>query len=468
MTDQQRYDSVHALGYPQMRTPHLDRLAEEGVSFDQCYCAAPSCVPSRASFFQLGFPHATGVLSNEDPWSWSWAELLQQAGYHTVNIGKMHTQPFDAPCGFDQRFVVENKDRKMRLFRPHGGFYDEWDKFLSNSGVRKPSRRSYREEYPGYENALGAYEWPLEERFHSDVFVGTMARWLIEQREAASPLFLQIGFPGPHPPYDPPARFIGMYRSVDFPVAEVAASELAGQPPPHEEYRRQMVAANHDAVRWKVDPTREELLRLRRYYAANVTLIDEQIGLILQTLRDGGYLEEAIVLFTSDHGDALGDHGHIQKWTMYDCIVRVPMILWSPRYLPAGRRIDELIQQMDVVPMLFELARVPLARRGDALSPLAILREGAPGREAVFAEQGPDKRLEGVRFETMIRTKAWKLVHYVDQEWGELYDLRDDPQEVRNLWYEAGHAEIRRDLLDRIRNWRIRSGAGLLDNRAPR
>src|SRR5512147_737850 len=131
MTDQQRYDTVAGLGFPHMITPNLDTLARDGMSFTNAFVTAPSCVPSRASFFNMRYPLSMGVSRNASPWRHSWVESLQQAGYHTVNVGKMHTVPLDAPCGFDQRFIVENKDRPPRPDAPHGTFADEWDKALA-------------------------------------------------------------------------------------------------------------------------------------------------------------------------------------------------------------------------------------------------------------------------------------------------------------------------------------------------
>jgi arylsulfatase A-like enzyme len=395
-------------------------------------------------------------------------EHLQAAGYHTVNIGKMHTVPLDTPCGFDQRFVVENKDRPLRLDRPHGNLYDEWDKFLNNNGVRKPSRHTYEAEDPVWATGLGAFEWPLEERYHPDVFVGTMAKWFIEQRQTNSPLFLQVGFPGPHPPYDPPRRFLELYREADLPVPDVSEEELAAQPPPQSQLRMAFCEANHDAVCWNERPSYAQLLRLRRHYAANVSLIDEQIGEILEALERRGYLENAIVVFTSDHGDALGDHGHTQKWTMYDVITRVPTIVWAPGRIPGGKRIDYIIQQMDLATMLFELADVEMpsvAGRlpgGAAVSALPlILDQGNEQmktglREAVFAEHTSDMILKGVELMTMVRTKDWKLVHYLNQNWGELYNLEEDTAELHNLWNDPSRSNIKRELLDILRDWRIR------------
>lgn len=454
MTDQQRYDTIQALGYSHMITPNLDRLVREGVAFTQTYCTAPSCAPSRASFFNGRYMHAQGVFHNKSEWGHSWVEMLQEAGYHTVNIGKMHTTPYDAPCGFDQRFVVENKDRPMEFTHPHGPFYDEWDKFLVNSGVRKPSRHHYKEEHPDYETSLGSFEWPLEEKYHPDVFVGNMARSFIEQRQSESPLFLQIGFPGPHPPYDPPKRFVDLYEGVSLPIPEVTEREKAKQPYPQAALRREMIDNNHDAVKWHEQPTPEQLLRMRRYYAANVTLIDEKIGEIMDALERRGYLDNAIVLFTSDHGDCTGDHGHIQKWTMYDAVMRVPMVVWAPKRLPTGERSDALLQHMDMAATLLDMAGLALPADRHAQSVLADIHQG---REYVFAEHPDDCLLKEVHYVTMVRNREYKLVHYLDQDCGELYDLRLDPEEVDNRWGDGAYADIQNELLGAIRDWRIRS-----------
>lgn len=452
ITDQQRFDTIGALGGVHVKTPNIDRLTRTGTSFTQCYCAAPSCVPSRASFFNLKYPRETGVHHNGSTWTHSWVEDLQRAGYHTVNIGKMHTVPFDTPCGFDERFVVENKDRPLKLNQAHGGFYDEWDKFLNNQGIRKPSRETYKKEYPGYEEALGAYEWPLENFNHPDIFVGTMARWFVEQRESASPLFLEIGFPGPHPPYDPPAGYLEKYADMAIPVPVTTRDELDKQPLAQKAYRQEMITGNHDAIRWRECPDQDSLKRLHKHYAANITLIDEQIGVILDALERRGYLENSIVIFTSDHGDCLGEHGHIQKWTMYDSVVRVPMIVRASE-LPSGECCEALLQQMDIIPMMFELAGVLLSETCSALSALPVVRGEHPGREHVFAEHSRDNILKAVDMMQMIRSKEWKLVDYDRGSVGELYNLSVDPKETNNLWSDPKHQHKKAELLAILNEW---------------
>jgi arylsulfatase len=457
MTDQQRYDTIGRLGYPHMVTPNLDRLAALGMAFTNVFATAPSCVPSRASFFNMRYPLAMGVSRNASPWRHSWVESLQAAGYQTVNIGKMHTVPLDAPCGFDQRFIVENKDRPFPADAPHGVFLDEWDRHLALSGVRKPSRTTYRDEDPQYETALGAYEWPLEERLHPDAFVGDLARRFVETRRSSSPLFLQVGFPGPHPPYDPPRRHIELYDDCPVPVPEVTADELAGQTPAHRVLREVMIEGNHDAVRWVERAAPRQLQRLRRHYAANVTLIDEKVGELLAALQERGLLDNAIVVFMSDHGDALGDHGLIQKWSMYDCVLRLPVIVRWPGRLRAGSSFDGLLQHMDLAPLLLEAAGVPVPKGVDA----APLEGGLPlPRARVFAEHGRDAMYRDISLVSMVRTAEHKLVHYLDEPCGELYDLARDPGETVNLWGDASQREHRARLMESLVAWRFGAVVG--------
>lgn len=455
ITDQQRFDTIGALGVPYVDTPNLDRLVSEGVAFTQCHVTAPSCVPSRASLFTGYYPHTTGIFKNGDRWQHSWVESLAQSGYHCVNVGKMHTVPFETPLGFHERYIVENKDRYLE-----GRYYfDEWDKGLRARGLVKQQRELYRLR-PDYRERLGAFEWELPEDLHSDVFVGDMTTWWLETKpKPDGPLFLEIGFPGPHPPYDPIPRYADPYMDRDLPLPSVTDQELAGQPPPFLAMRQHNTEVDHDSIVHLLNPTREQMHRQRAYYLANVTMIDEQVGRILGALEARGYLENSIVIFTSDHGDALGDHGHSQKWTMYDVITRVPLIIWSPNRFAGGRAVGPLCQMMDIGPTVLELADIPVPESMEAESLLPPLY-GEPweGREFVFAEHGRDGILQETEFMTMVRSQGWKLVHFLDEPFGQLFDLTNDPQETKDLWDDADYADKRQELLDVLREWRVRSG----------
>lgn len=453
MTDQQRFDTIRELGFPYMDTPHLDRLAREGVSFDNCFVSAPSCAPARASLFTGLYPHTTGILKNADRWTRSWVELLAEGGYHCVNIGKMHSFPFTTPLGFHERYVVENKDRYLE-----GRYYfDEWDKALQARGLVKQQREIYRQ-MADYNERLGAFEWKLDEDMHPDMFVGDLAQWWLKSYPQTQPLFMQIGFPGPHPPYDPVPKYADSYMQRELPLPAPSAEELAMQPPPFKAMRQHNVEVDHDSVVHQLDPSREALQRQRAYYLANVTMIDEKVGQILQTLDEGGYLQNSIVIFTSDHGDCLCDHGHSQKWTMYDIITRVPMLVWSPGRIAGGRRMDGLCQQMDIAPYILQTAgvEVPEYFEAESLQP-AIAGEKWAGREQVYSEHGRDGILQETDFMSMVRTRDWKLVHFMGEDFGQLFDLRSDPGEVKNLWDAPDCVEQKRALLENLREWRMQS-----------
>lgn len=454
MTDQQRFDTIAALGAKWVSTPHLDRLVGEGVAFGNCHITGSSCVPSRASLFKGLYPHTTGILRNGQPWQHTWVESLAEAGYRCVNVGKMHTIPYDAPAGFHERYVVENKDRYME----GRWYFDEWDKALAAHGLKKQQRTLYRLR-SDYRERLGAFEWELPEHLHADMFVGNMAKWWIDTYPVTQPLFLQIGFPGPHPPYDPPPRYLAPYLGrSDIPIPRPTREELDRLPPALQEKRRHDVEVDHDSVVWSLDPSEAQLTRMWAHYGANMTLIDERIGAILQSLQAQGYLDNAVVLFTSDHGDCLGQHGLVQKWAMYDCITRVPLIAWSPQRFGAGRREGGLCQLFDLGPTILELAGVAVPEMFEARSLLPAL-EGRPwtARTHVYCEQAGDFNLTGAEMTTMVRTERWKLVHYKDKPYGQLFDLDNDPGEVRDLWHDAAHAQTRRQLLDDLREWLIES-----------
>lgn len=441
MTDQQRWDSLSCAINGWGCTPAIDRLAAEGVYFEQCYCAAPSCVPSRASFFNMKWPSKAGPMKNGDHWHTSWVERFQQAGYRTLNVGKMHTQPFDAPCGFTQRFIVENKDR---FAAPR--FYDDWDKHLKQLGITPPNRLNLSL-HPEYKTALGAIAWPLPKELHWDCFVPNIAKWLIDDFDD-TPFFMQVGFPGPHTPYDPPASYLDLIdeSKIVLPPDYEPEDEI----PPLREFRQIMIHGNHDGIMWNERPKRDQLLRLRKYYAANVALIDEQIGELLARLNARGKLDNTIVVFTSDHGDSLGDHRQIQKWTMYDEVTRVPAIVWNPRFLAGRRRCQKLISQMDIVPMLFDLAGIGLENTGDAINAHPVLDGRIDGREYVFAEHGGCNMLPGIERAVMMRSAEWKIVKYPNRNYGELYDLKSDPHEINNLWNNPSVRAARTQLLKKL------------------
>ena len=495
ITDQQRYDTIGALGFEHMETPHLDRLVHEGVAFERCYITAPSCVPSRCSLFQGGYPHTTGVYKNGDDWAATWVSDLARAGYRCVNVGKMHTVPFTAPAGFHERYVVENKDRYLE----GRYFFDEWDKALRARGLVKQQRELYRRR-PDYRERMGAFTWDLDEDMHSDTFVGGFARWWLDSYPTNQPLFLQVGFPGPHPPYDPVPRWLDRYLAKELPIHEDGEDDLRAQPGPMRALREHMLRVDHDSVVHLDQPTKQQRHYQRACYLANVSMIDEQLGAIMDALARRGILDDTVIVFASDHGDSLGDHGQIQKWNMYEETVRVPSMVWfgqearrrlnesvhgnHPRaaaesppdgpLAPPGSRISRLVSLFDLGPTVLELAGVEPPADYESVSLLPLMRSAAPeaaansrnaaaaaaapdlqagGRRYVFAEHGRDNILETTSVMTMVRDERWKLVTFAGTEEGQLFDLASDPEERVNLWTDSSARPERDRLMQVLCQW---------------
>lgn len=458
ITDQQRSDTINALGAKHMRTPNIDRLVNEGVSFENCFISGPTCVPSRAALFTGNTPHTTGIYRNADKWRHSWVELLNKGGYHCVNIGKMHTFPLETEMGFHERFVVENKDRYLE----HRYYFDRWDMALQTRGYKKPQRELYRER-EDYNTARGAFEWSIPEDLHPDFYTADMAkRWLEIKPKSEEPLFMQIGFPGPHPPFDAIGRYTKEYMDKDIPLPELRDDDYEQQTGVLKRLNEENIEVDHDSVKWgKDDLNLEQIRKMRASYYGNITMIDEKIGELMETLDKKGYLENSIVIFTSDHGDSMGDHWQIEKWNMYDEIVRVPMVVWYPKKFKGNHKVKELVQLFDIAPVILESAEIEVPSTFEAQSFMPALKgEDFKGREYVFCEQGEDVMLRkaGCKQLTMIRNEEWKLVHYLGKDEGELYHLVDDPKEFKNLWNSKEHIGTKNNLLQAMLEWNLETG----------
>ncbi len=513
ITDQQRYDSIAALGFDHIETPNIDRLVDGGTAFTNCFIPAPSCCPSRASLFQGQYPHTTGVYKNGDTWTTTWVSRLAEVGYRCVNVGKMHTVPFGTDAGFHERYIVENKDR----FLEGRYYFDEWDKALRARGLVKQQRELYRAR-ADYRERMGAFAWELDADMQSDNFVGGFAEWWLRTYPTGQPLFMTVGFPGPHPPYDPTPDWLEKYLNKDLPIREFSADEIDAQPEALRALRRHMIDVDHDSVVHLENPSREQLRFQRAAYLANVSMIDEQVGRIVAALDASGRLDDTVIVFTSDHGDSLGDHGHSQKWTMYEEIVHVPAVVWMgttarERFSPRpGERVDDLVSLFDLGPTMLELAGVPAdpemeavslvplitSRAGSAadagaataptenapaadaavLAGTAVLAEpavslsdstwdvatGRPpfvnadgSREYVFAEHGRDNILDATDVMTMVRDRRWKAVTFSGDASGgrdgQLFDLQTDSDERRNLWADPAAAAEKARLLGVLHAW---------------
>jgi arylsulfatase A-like enzyme len=458
MTDQQRVDTIRAHGYDHMVTPATDVIVNNGVSFRNAFCCGATCIVSRAALFTGMHAQNTGAYSFY-PWAHqrSWVHDLRDAGYHCVNIGKMHLDPKYDHHAFHERVIVENPSKPTTKW---GEVDDEWGRYLALNGKERIGFRHETDE--GWRKRLQAAPWHMEEQYHPDVYVGNEALGWIRRHVPQEPVFLQIGFTGPHEPYDPLQRHLDLYRDAELPQPIRRPGELEEKPPQQAAHLDFNNRFHHECQIGLPEATDAAIDNMRRHYYAKITTVDEKIGEIFDALDRAGYLEEAIVILTSDHGDMLGDHHLPYKWFMYENVVHVPLVIWDTRKNEGTER-SELVSHIDLGPTILDIAGVDAPRHLEGRSLLTSLGPSGRGkrREYVAAQDN---------YMTMIRTERAKLVWYAYQEGdGELYDLESDPGELYNLFQDPGSAALLAEMKDRLIEWTMRSGyrtAGFKNGRA--
>ena len=430
-TDQQRWDTIGALNAPWMHTPHLDTLVKDGVSFTQAYVPASTCVPVRAAVFTGQYAHNTGCYTF-DPWAHhrNVVHELRDSGYYCANMGKMHFIPVHDPGGFHDRVIVENPTNTMAENRQPD---DDWGKYLSFHGETRPNHRQKTD--PDWGKKYQGVPWHLDEKLHSDVFTGDSAvSWIKNYAPVREPFFLEVGLPGPHEPWDPPERLLKHYADDVGPLPPSLKEDLSKKPPQHMAQQNFMANAPGEARIQMPDATEADVVRMRQHYFANISLVDEQVGKILNALEEKGLRENTLIIFSSDHGDMLGEHGMAYKWLLYDPIVHVPLLVVDPRHPErAGTRVDDLVSLIDLPPTFLDYAGVPVPTRMEGQSlRKAIAGAPYPARKTVYAENN---------YMLMVRSEDRKLVYYIGQESGEFYNLENDPWEMENLWEAPEYRE---------------------------
>ncbi len=475
MTDQHRWDCVGANGNQLIRTPNFDRLASEGANFTHAFVNAPVCVPSRASFFTGRYPHSHKNRVNYTPLDRReilMQSRLREAGYVTASVGKLHLYPPTVAeaqrTGFD---FVELHDGVSPLDRFSD--YVRWRE--RNDPNANINYRSYAKNIPEGRNPFRA---AIDDEYTDTTWVGQRTRHYIEVlANSDKPFFLYSSFWKPHSPFGVPVPFDSMYDDVTIPLPE---------PQTLEDIRRLPLPLRLLILRgrpvYDIDRTRLEWM-LRSYYGS-ISHVDREVGLILATLQETGQADNTIVVFSSDHGDQLLEHGLTGKNCFFESSIRVPFMLRFPGRVPPGQ-YDQLIESVDLLPTLFELAGLPepYNNQGRSLAPLITKSEGRyTPRDVVFCENvipevitsgGLDfqflkgEGIHGVRHPDarMVRTSQWKLNYYPAGD-AELYDLENDPSEMHNLHGEPEYRDIEADLKDRLLHFLVT--ADETDQIAPR
>jgi choline-sulfatase len=433
MDDQHRWDYLGCAGAEFVRTPHLDALARRGVRFSHCCTNAPVCAPARIGLATGLQPARLGALDNQcrlPPEVPTFYQRLRDAGCRVGCIGKLDLakpDPYngrfgDRPAvfrwGFTHPEECEGKMHAGASATPRGPY----TYFLQERGLLQPFHEDYRLRQERGWTVHAAHDSVLPTDAFEDVYIGRRAcRW-IEQVPEDFPWFLFVSFVGPHDPYDPPAEYADRYRAAPMPEAIPASAE--GKPA--------WVAKR------RVPAEPEEIAVTRRQYCAAIELIDDQIGAILAALAGRGMAGNTCVLYTSDHGEMLGDHGLYAKSVAYEPALRVPLIVTGPG-IETGRVSDALVELNDTNPTICELAGLPPQERIDARSFVPLLRGEATAHR-------PDT-VSALRQFRCLRTERYKLIENVNDR-AELYDMENDPNERENI--AARQPELVRTLQRRL------------------
>ncbi len=429
-TDQQRFDTIHALGNPHIHTPNLDRLVAGGAAFTYAYCQSPICTPSRASFLTGMYPSRVRACCNgNDVWSEAaplMTKLLADAGYDCGLSGKLHLA------------AAENREEKRgddgyRVFHwSHGPIHldhpgHEYDVWLTEQGH---SLAELRRDPSG-----------IPPELHQTTWCADRAIDFIEEA-GDQPWLFSVNIFDPHAPFDPPQSYLDRYPVETMPGPHYRETDLAAQ-------------AKLPGIDFQTEPREPESFNARGIqaaYWAMIELIDENVGRMLDALERTGQADNTLVIFTSDHGKTLGDHGLLMKGCrFYEGLVRVPLIIRLPGQIPAGLRSDALVELIDLAPTLLEMAGLPAPMEMQGRSLMPVLSGDIPPaqhRDFVRCEYyaalpvGRHPQPNSGTRATMIRDQRYKLVVYHGKEFGELFDLEQDPWEFHNLWDDPDYAEM--------------------------
>ncbi|MHB1483728.1 MAG: sulfatase family protein [Saccharofermentanales bacterium] len=413
-SDQFRWDAIHAINNSQLLTPNLDRLCRDGVIFNRAYSPCPVCVPARISKFMGQYPFKTGVFDNDYPFEKkqkNLMEVLRDNGYNSKGIGKMHFVPDGmALNGFDSRdcqeeISGESGDGDYRTYLNKKGY----SKVFDSHGERS-------EMYYIPQISL------LPEEDHPTNWIGDRSVSFINNYTDEKPFFLMSSFVHPHPPFSPPTPWNKIYR-----VPEIQ------EPFVPENYEELLVYVNHFQNRYKYRDDgidRKLILTMRAFYYACISFIDYQVGKIIEALENRGILDETLIVFTSDHGEMLGDYNSFGKRCMLDPAARIPFIARYPKMIQSAGRCDTPVSLIDLFPTFIDAAGIEKTDEMelDGESIMKVL-DGSSQRKTVYSQYcSADRGLY------MAVNEFEKLIYSAPDDKYMYFDTRVSKLEDRNLW----------------------------------
>jgi len=458
-TDSQRFDTLGCNGNPFVQTPNIDRLASSGANFANVYSQSPLCTPSRGCFLTGRYPITMGLRQNGQcihkdevlvP------KLLADAGYTCGLVGKLHLSACDyriKKYGKTEwwRYPSDTyfEGTEMRIDDGYSEF--EWDHAPSTIFPESAYTKWLDSQGVTFETSphpdCDSISFGMPESLHQTTFCANRTIDFID-RHKGQPWFYSVNIFDPHFKSDPPKEYLERYESIldEIPLSPAAEGELSDKP----KYQTDYIAKNGNGTAFYTE--RQNRL-IKAAYWAQIDLIDVQVGRILEALTASGQLENTVVIFTSDHGEMLGDHGMLKKGALlYDSAVHIPLIMSCPGVIPAQRTGLPLYELGDLAPTILEAAGVPRHPGMQLRSfwPEVTGQTAAVGKETVYSEYYNANPEKPPQYLTMLRGTKYKIIVHHGEDLGELYDLEADPNELKNLWADSAFANVKCEWLKAV------------------
>lgn len=449
-SDQQRFDTLGCSGNPFVRTPNIDRLAQDGVLFERAYCQNPLCTPSRASFLTGRYPRTTRCRQNGQSIPSDEVlvtKLLRDAGYFCGLSGKLHLSAcHPSICKGVERRIDDGYDEFHWSHHPADDWpANEYSRWLEQQGAAYES-------VPFEGSPYVRTSVPPE--LHQTTWCAERAIHFVEERaRSEEPWLFSVNIFDPHHAFDPPREYLERYLdSIDeIPLPNYVEGELENKTIWQRRYYERMRQGS-GGLRFCEMADRDHRLARAAYYAM-CDLIDEQVGRMLDALERTGQIENTIVIFMSDHGEMLGDHGiYLKGPYFYEPAVHIPLIISSPGRIAPERTSGALVELVDLAPTLLDACGLERHPGMQGRSLWAMLTGQAPldhHRDDVYCEfYGSHALGDSKPHLTMVRTERYKIVVDHGQDVGELYDLRNDPSETDNLWTVPQASAVRCEMME--------------------